>query len=70
MSRPDDSCGVCSYEYICALGDGDRALGILAQGQARDTERRGFFLDAPLVGQSQGSLAEQAEKIEISQWLN
>src|SRR6266849_2390114 len=62
--------GVCSYEYICALGDSDRALGVLTQGQARDAEGRGFFLDAPGVGQSQGSLAEQAEKIEIAQWLN
>src|SRR6266849_2095155 len=62
--------GVCSHEYICALGDSDRTLSVLTQGQARNAEGRGFFLDAPGVGQSQSSLAEQAQKIEISQWLN
>lgn len=62
--------GVSSYEYICALGDSDWALGVLTQGQARDSEGRGFFLDTPGVGQSQRSFAEQAEKIEISQRRN
>jgi hypothetical protein len=52
------------------LGDSDWTLGVLTQGQARNAKGRGFFLDAPGVGQGQSSLAEQAEKIEISQWLN
>jgi hypothetical protein len=66
----DDFGGICSYEFICALGDRDRALGVLPQGQARNAQGGGFFLDATGVGQSQCSFAEQAEKIEIAKWLN
>src|SRR6266568_8004723 len=67
LSSCHDLGRVCSYENICATGNSDRTLGVLAQRQARDAECRGFFLDAPGVGQSQHSLTEQAEKIEIAQ---
>src|ERR1700731_1166539 len=67
FSSRHDFVGVCSYEYICALGDSNRGLGVFTQGQAGDAEDGGFFLNTPRVGQDQSSLAEQAEKIEIAQ---
>ena len=38
------------HDHIGPLLDRDRALGILAHGQARHAERRGLFLDPSRIG--------------------
>ncbi len=42
--------GISANQQICALGNGDRALGVLAEGEAWDAKRGGFFLDATGIG--------------------
>ena len=41
---------ISTNEQICALRDGDGALGVLAQGETGDAKRGGFFLDAARIG--------------------
>jgi len=62
----EDPSRVGANELICAFRNRDGALGIFAQGKARDAESGSFLLDAPGIGEDQRGLAEQAEKIEIA----
>jgi len=57
--------GISANQQICALGNGDRALGVLAQGEAWDAKRGGFFLNATRVGEDERRLAQETQKIEI-----
>src|SRR5579859_74756 len=66
MGGGNDFCGIGSNELVCALRDCDRALGVLAEGEAGDAEGGGFFLDTAGIGQDQRGFAEQAEEIEIT----
>jgi len=68
--RGDDFCRVSADEEIGALRNGDGALGIFAQGEARDAECGGFFLNAARVSEDQGGLTQETEKIEIADWRN
>ena len=53
-------------EHVGCLLDCDRALGILAHGQARNSERRRLFLDAAGIGDDQGCVLDQPECLEIA----
>jgi len=59
----NDFCGIGSNELVCALRNRNGALGVLAEGEARDAESGGFFLNAAGIGQYEGGFAEQAKKI-------
>lgn len=51
---------------VGALGEGDRAFGVLAQGNAGYAERGGFFLHAAGVGEDDCRVAHHAEHLEIA----
>src|SRR5437660_1304686 len=61
----DDLARIRTNQQIGTLGDSDGALGIFPQGEARDTESRGFLLDAAGIGKDKLCFAEQTEKIEV-----
>jgi len=58
-----DFCRVGSDEKVCAFGNGDGTLGVFPQCKAGDAEGGGLFLNAAGIGEDQGGLAGQAEKI-------
>src|SRR5713226_3505198 len=62
--------GIGANEEVCALGDGDGALGVLPQGEAGDAESGGLFLDATGIGQDELCFAQETEKIEIADGRN
>src|SRR5229473_327718 len=62
----DDLGRIGANQQVCAFGDGDGALGVLTQGEARDAESGGFFLDAAGIGQDELRFAQKTEKIEIA----
>src|ERR1700687_597375 len=57
-------------QQVCALGDGNGALRVLAQRKARDTESRGLFLDATRIGEDDLCFAQETEKIEVPDGRN
>src|SRR5580704_3366048 len=65
-----DLCRVGADKLICSFGNRDGALGVFAQGEARDTECGGFLLNAAGISEDQRGLAEQAEKIKIADGRN
>src|SRR5205085_10070654 len=58
-----DDFRVVADEAIGAFADGHRALGVAAQGQARNAERRRLFLYAAAVGEHQSAVAVELQKI-------
>jgi hypothetical protein len=61
---------ISTNKQVSTFCDGDRAFGILAQGEAGDAEGGGFFLDAAGVGQDEFGFAQEAKKIEIANGWN
>src|SRR5260370_42242181 len=57
-------------QQVCALGDGNGALRVLAQRKAGHTESRGLFLDATRIGEDELCFAEETEKIEVPDGRN
>jgi len=66
----DNLARIRTNEQIGTLGDGDGALRIFPQGEARDAECGGFFLDAARVGEDQLCFAQETEKIEVADGRN
>ena len=64
-----DDFRVVADEAIGAFADGHRALGVAAQGQARNAERRRLFLYAAAVGEHQSAVAVELQKIQIAERL-
>lgn len=54
-------------QAIGALGEGDGPLGVGAQGQAGDSEKGGFLLDASRIRNDQGGLGLEAEEIQVAE---
>src|ERR1700761_3719541 len=52
-------------DTIGAKGCGDGALGRLAIGEARDTEKGGFFLDATRISYDHEGGSDEGEKVEV-----
>ena len=47
----------------------DRPLGVVAQREARDAEKRRLLLDAARVGEHAGGAFDQAEELEVAERL-
>jgi hypothetical protein len=65
-TRSDDNVArIGTNQQVCALGDGDGALRVIAQRKAGDTKSRGLFLDATRIGEDELCFAQETEKIEV-----
>ena len=64
---PHDGVGCAPDELVRALGDGDRSLRVVAQGEARDAQRRRLLLDAAGVGEHEAGAGHQAEEVEVAE---
>ena len=58
---------IASDENVCSQGNRNRALGILAERQARNAEVGGLFLDATRVCYDDGCARLHSQKLEIGQ---
>nr|GEU28557.1 hypothetical protein [Tanacetum cinerariifolium] len=56
---------IAPRDGVAALGDGDRPLGIFAQCQARNAQRRGFFLHAAGIGQHHARVLHHAQHVQV-----
>src|ERR1051325_2879879 len=63
----DDFRRVGAYDHVRPHLDRDRTLGVLAQCEARYSERRRLFLDAAGIRQHQTCAAREVEKVEIAE---
>ena len=52
-------------QAIGACGDGDGPLGVGPQGQTRNTQVGGFFLDTSGVGQGKTAVEHQVHKPDV-----
>src|SRR4029077_1343239 len=58
---------IASHENVRSQGNRNRALGVLAERQARNAEVGGLFLDAAGVGNHDGCTGLHAKKLQIGQ---
>src|SRR5581483_10140385 len=58
---------VAPDELVGADAAGDRPLGVLAQGEARDRQRGGLLLYAARVGERQLRAVEQRDEVEVAE---
>ncbi len=61
---------ISTNQQICALRDGDRALGVLTQSETGDAKSSGFFLNTPRVGEDELCFAQETQKIEVPDGRN
>src|SRR2546429_9244704 len=66
----DNFARIGTNQQVCALGDGNGALRVIAQRKAGDTESRGLFLDATRIGEDELGFAQETEKIEVPDGRN
>ena len=64
-----DRGGVEAEQGVGAGGDRDRALGVVAQGEAGDAEVGRLLLDAAGVGEDGAGVGEQGEEVEVAERL-
>ena len=65
LCQADDVGGVGAGQGVAAFFNGDRALGVLAHGDAGHAQGGGFFLQAAAVGQHQGGVFPQVQERHI-----
>src|SRR6266568_8284165 len=53
-------------QHVGPLVDRNRTLGVLTHGQARHAQRSRFFLDATRIGDDQGCLLDEPQRLEIA----
>ena len=61
-----DPCGVQAKERVGALADRDRALGVVAQREARHAQVGGFLLHTARVGKHAGGARLEREELEVA----
>ncbi len=66
----DDAIRVGADHPVGALRHRDRALRVLPEGQAGDSERGGLLLQPAGVGEAELGLAGEAQEVEITQRLD
>src|SRR5439155_1710025 len=66
----DDLTRIRTDQEIGTLGDGDGALSVFTQCDAGNAEGCGLFLHAARIGEHEASLAQETEKIEVSDRRN
>ena len=54
-------------QHVRAVGDGHRPLGVVAQREARDAERRRLLLDAAGVGDDGRSAGLEGEELAVGE---
>ena len=62
--------GIHADQRVRAQLDRDRALGVVAVGQARDAQRRGLLLQAARVGDHQARVGLQRDEVRVVQRLD
>ena len=56
-------------ETVGALRDGDRPLGVVAQGRAGNPEVGGLFLDAAGIGDGDAAVHHEIHELHVAQRL-
>ena len=64
-----ESVQVTTDEDVGSLGNGNRAFGVLANGDSWNSEKSGFFLYSTGIGDDGGGAVLQGEKFDVGAWL-
>ena len=66
----DDPIRVQTNQHVCPLFHSHRPFGVVPERQTGNAQHRGFFLEAPGVGEDESGMRHQFQEIEVAQRID